>query len=92
MDALERDFYEERRRKWRRSAFWRGFLVAAVLAAIVAAWLGSGALEAARRQIARVEVTGARSWPRGTATCWPGCSPPNPPLPGRDDSATTTAS
>jgi hypothetical protein len=30
MDALERDFYEERRRKWRRSAFWRGFGVAAV--------------------------------------------------------------
>lgn len=27
MDALERDFYEERRRKWRRSAFWRGVLV-----------------------------------------------------------------
>lgn len=27
MDALERDFYEERRRKWRRSAFWKGVLV-----------------------------------------------------------------
>ena len=37
MDALERDFYEERRRKWRRSAFWRGFLVAAVLARAVVA-------------------------------------------------------
>jgi protease IV len=58
MDALERDFYDERRRKWRRSAFWRGFLVAAVLAALIVAWLGSGAIEAERRQIARFEVTG----------------------------------
>ncbi len=58
MDALERDFYEERRRKWRRSAFWRGFLVAAVLAAILGFWLGSDALMAERRQIARFEVTG----------------------------------
>ena len=30
LDPITRDFYEERRRKWRRSAFWRGFLVAAV--------------------------------------------------------------
>ena len=58
MDALERDFYEERRRKWRRSAFWRGFLVAAVLALIVAAFSGSGALIEARPQIARYEVAG----------------------------------
>jgi protease IV len=58
VDALERDFYEERRRKWRRSAFWRGFFVAAVLAAILAVWLGSGDLMAGRRQIARFEVTG----------------------------------
>ena len=58
MDALERDFYEERRRKWRRSAFWRGFLVAAVLAAIVAGFAGSDALIEARPQIARYQVTG----------------------------------
>ena len=58
MDALERDFYEERRRKWRRSAFWRGFLVAAVLAAIVAAFAGSDVLIEARPQIARYQVTG----------------------------------
>ncbi len=31
MDALERDFYEERRRKWRRSAFFRGFGIAIAL-------------------------------------------------------------
>jgi anti-sigma-K factor RskA len=37
LDALERDFYEERRRKWRRSSFWRGFGLAAVLGAVVAA-------------------------------------------------------
>lgn len=28
MDPITRDFYEERRRKWRRSAFWRGFAAA----------------------------------------------------------------
>jgi protease-4 len=58
MDALERDFYEERRRKWRRSAFWRGFLVAAVLAAILGAYLASDAASEVRQQIARVEVSG----------------------------------
>jgi protease-4 len=58
LDALERDFYEERRRKWRRSAFWRGFLVAAVIAIVIGFWAGSGALEHAGRQIARIEVGG----------------------------------
>ena len=58
MDVLERDFYEERRRKWRRSAFWRGFLVAAVLAVILSVWFGSDALETSRQQVARFEVTG----------------------------------
>jgi protease-4 len=58
MDPITRDFYEERRRKWRRSAFWRGFLIAAVLAAIVAAVVGSDAMRAGRTQIARYEVTG----------------------------------
>ncbi len=61
MDALERDFYEERRRKWRRSAFWRGFLVAAVLAAVIAAWVGSGVVSESRQQIARYAVTGVIS-------------------------------
>lgn len=58
MDALERDFYEERRRKWRRSAFWRGFLVAAVLAAIIAIWAGSGAIATRAPHVARYEVAG----------------------------------
>ena len=58
MDALERDFYEERRRKWRRSSFWRGFLVAAVLAVILGAYLASDAITEARQQIARVEISG----------------------------------
>ena len=58
MDVLERDFYEERRRKWRRSAFWRGFLLAAVLAALIAAWVGSAGLELARAHVARFEVSG----------------------------------
>lgn len=58
MNAIERDFYEERRRRWRRSAFWRGFLVAAVLAGLIAAWMGSSAVEMARSHVARFEVTG----------------------------------
>jgi protease-4 len=58
MNAIERDFYEERRRKGRRSAVWRGFLVAAVLAIIIGAYVGSGAVSEARQQIARVEVAG----------------------------------
>ena len=57
MDALERDFYEERRRKWRRSAFWRGFLVAAALGAVAALVFGGG-LGAGRDQIARYALEG----------------------------------
>lgn len=56
LDPVSRDFYEERRRKWRRSAFWRGFLVAAVLGVVVA-FLVSGGPEV-RDEIARVSVTG----------------------------------
>lgn len=57
MDALERDFYEERRRKWRRGAFWRGFAVAAVVGGVAAA-LASGVLAGRVAQIARFEVGG----------------------------------
>ncbi len=45
MDALERDFYEERRRKWRRSAFWRGVFVTIgfiVLLGAIGAFFGGG--------------------------------------------------
>jgi len=36
--SFERDFYEERRRKWRRSAFWRGiFATLGILAVLIAA-------------------------------------------------------
>ncbi len=45
MDALERDFYEERRRKWRRSAFWRGVFVTLgvfVLLGVLGAFFGGG--------------------------------------------------
>jgi len=58
MDVLERDFYEERRRKWRRSAFWRGFLLAAVIALIVGAWPAWEALETSRAHVARLNVAG----------------------------------
>lgn len=58
MDALERDFYEERRRTWRRSAFWRGFFVAVVLGILGLVWLGSGTIAGMERQVARFEVAG----------------------------------
>ncbi len=57
MDVLERDFYEERRRKWRRSAFWRGFGVAALVALILGALLFPRDLMSGA-QIARLDVGG----------------------------------
>jgi protease-4 len=58
MNAIERDFYEERRRKWRRSAFWRGFFVAVVLFLVLGWIVGSNAVPDLREHIARVEVSG----------------------------------
>ncbi len=60
MDALERDFYEERRRKWRRSAFWKGVLVTlGVLIGIgVIAGLTAGDLRPRHDHIAEIEVSG----------------------------------
>jgi protease-4 len=58
MNALERDFYEERRRKWRRSAFWRGFLVAAVLAAIIGSLGLRDAIASRAEHVARVDIGG----------------------------------
>lgn len=57
MDALERDFYEERRRTWRRGAFWRGFGIAAALGVLVAA-IGWGDFSGGGPHIARVTVSG----------------------------------
>ncbi|MCP5073897.1 MAG: signal peptide peptidase SppA [Rhodobacteraceae bacterium] len=57
--SFERDFYEERRRKWRRSAFWRGVLATlGVIALLVGLglWLGDGPRFGAH--IARVEISG----------------------------------
>ena len=45
MDDLTRDFYEERRHKWRRSAFWRGVLITLcvfVLLGVLVVILGGG--------------------------------------------------
>ncbi|MCB1353697.1 MAG: signal peptide peptidase SppA [Rhodobacteraceae bacterium] len=58
MDALERDFYEERRRKWRRSAFWRGFFVALFLLIALGVALSLTGLETARDHVARVSIDG----------------------------------
>ena len=41
--GLEREFYEERRRKWRRSGFWRGVVFVIVLICLglgAAFWAG----------------------------------------------------
>ena len=56
-DPLVRDFYEERRRKWRRGAFWRGFLIAAALG-LGALLLALGSDELPGPRIARYEVSG----------------------------------
>lgn len=58
MDEITRDFYEERRRKWRRSAFWRGFFVALLLVGGLIVWGAWGAAGAMRHHVARVEVSG----------------------------------
>ena len=58
MDALERDFYEERRRTWRRSAFWRGFAVAAILAIVVGALSFGDRLAARGDHVARFAIEG----------------------------------
>ncbi|CAN5707144.1 signal peptide peptidase SppA [soil metagenome] len=58
MDAIERDFYEERRRRWRRSAFWRGFVVAALIAIVISAFSIRDAIRAGSAHVARVEISG----------------------------------
>jgi protease-4 len=57
--SFERDFYEERRRKWRRSAFWRGVLatlVVLLLIALIGAWFSGGPRLGGH--IAHVKITG----------------------------------
>ncbi|MEM8787775.1 MAG: signal peptide peptidase SppA [Pseudomonadota bacterium] len=58
MDPITRDFYEERRRSWRRSAFWRGFLVAGIIAGLVIAALLVRRDAPLGPHIARVEISG----------------------------------
>jgi protease-4 len=58
VDALERDFYEERRRKWRRSAFWRGFWIAAILCLVIAVLTMGRSVVPVSDQIARYELSG----------------------------------
>jgi protease IV len=58
MNAIERDFYEERRRKWRRSAFWRGFIIAAILALVIGFVTRPDRLGAGGGHVARYSVLG----------------------------------
>ncbi len=58
VDPVTRDFYEERRRKWRRSAFWRGFLIAAVLALIIGAAMTLRGGPPGGPHIARLHIKG----------------------------------
>ncbi len=57
--SLERDFYEERRRKWRRSAFWKGVLVTlGLIIAAVAALVIFADGRPAGPHIARFHING----------------------------------
>lgn len=64
MDPILSDHDKERRRKWRRSAFWKGFFVALVLAGVGVAIAGrrgedgDGSLRLGRQQIARYQIDG----------------------------------
>ena len=59
-EGLERDLYEERRRKWRRSGFWRGIgLMMLLLVGLI--WFGLSGVESkfpTGRHIARVTISG----------------------------------
>jgi len=59
-DGLERDLYEERRRKWRRSGFWRGIGFMVLLLGGFMWWALSNAESAfpAGEQIARISING----------------------------------
>lgn len=57
MDPITRDFYEERRRKWRRSAFWRGVLATVlVLCGIAAVLVYTGDRQPGGAHIARIYI------------------------------------
>jgi len=56
VDPITRDFYEERRRKWRRSAFLRGFFLALLLGAIGYAIHAFSREEHPGRHIARLHI------------------------------------
>lgn len=58
MDAIERDFYEERRRRWRRRSFWKGFLVALILGVVLLSGMISETARGFTEQVARVEIAG----------------------------------
>ena len=59
MTGFERDFYEERRRKWRRSAFWRGvFATLGLLAALIALLVWLSGTPRFSDHIAHIDLTG----------------------------------
>jgi protease IV len=58
MTPFESDAYEAQRRRWRRRGFWRGFLLAVVLALVVSSASILDFLRQSGRQVARVDVSG----------------------------------
>nr|WP_325253969.1 signal peptide peptidase SppA [Amylibacter sp.] len=59
MTGFERDFYEERRRKWRRSAFWRGvFATLGLFIAIIAVSVWFSGTPRFSDHIAHVDLSG----------------------------------
>lgn len=56
LDPLERDYLDERRRKWRRSAFWRGVLATIVVLFVLGGIVGALTDPAVRPHIARLDI------------------------------------
>ena len=61
MSALEHEVYEQQRKRWRRRGFWRGAILVAVIAIVIAAVVNRDVLRPERDQIARLDIEGVIS-------------------------------